>query len=451
MFAELLIQVVYKCITIRLEPLMNKIIHKAQTTFIKGRNIMNNTLALHEILHETKRKRKNGVVLKLDFEKAYDKVHWGFLLKCLNDRGFDDTWCQWIEKILYNGIVVVKINGHIGPYFQSHKGVRQGDSLSPLLFNVVVDCLSKMACLAQQNHLVTGLIPHLIPRGVAILQYADDTIMCLKDDPLGARNVKILLYLFEQMSGLKINFDKSEIIMVGGDNNLTLEYAEIFNCQVGFFPIKYLGVPISASRIQVAQWQNLEGKLIQKLDIWQGNARSIGGRTILINSSLSSTVTYHMSMFLLPKTTLKILDKIRRKFFWQGGSVKKKYHLVKWDKICKSKKNGGLGIKNLRKMNINLRLKWWWLLECEDELWQEIVRLKYVKQSPICLIPHRLDDSPLWKDLLKIRQIYLKGRTYKMNNGKNVSFWLNVWLEDTPMSLLSCAFLSQSKSRGLSI
>jgi hypothetical protein len=108
---------------------------------------------------------------------------------------------------------------------------------------------------------------------------------------------------------------------------------------------------------------------------------------------------------------------------------------VKWDKICKSKKNGGLGIKNLRKMNINLLLKWWWLLECEDELWQEIVRLKYVKQSPICLIPHRLDDSPLWKDLLKIRQIYLKGRTYKMNNGKNVSFWLNVWLEDKPLCL----------------
>jgi hypothetical protein len=186
-----------KCITIRLEPLMNKIIHKAETTFIKGRNIMNNTLALHEILHETKRKRKNGVVLKLDFEKAYDNVHWGFLLKCLKDRGFNDTWCKWIEKILCGGTVAIKINGYIGPYIQSHKGVRQGDPLSPLLFNIVVDCLSKMVCLAQQNHIVTGIIPHLIPRGVAILQYEDDTIMCLEDDLLKVRNVKILLYLFE--------------------------------------------------------------------------------------------------------------------------------------------------------------------------------------------------------------------------------------------------------------
>jgi hypothetical protein len=108
-----------------MEPLMNKIIHRDQTSFIKGRNIMNNTLALHEIFHETKKKRENGVVLKLDFEIAYDKVHWGFLLKCLRDRGFNGTLCQWIEKILYNGIVAVKINGCIGPYFQSHKGVRQ--------------------------------------------------------------------------------------------------------------------------------------------------------------------------------------------------------------------------------------------------------------------------------------------------------------------------------------
>jgi hypothetical protein len=55
-------------------------------------------------------------VLKLDFEKAYDKVHWKFLLKCLMERGFNDTWCKWIEKVLCDGIVVVKINGCIGHY-----------------------------------------------------------------------------------------------------------------------------------------------------------------------------------------------------------------------------------------------------------------------------------------------------------------------------------------------
>jgi retron-type reverse transcriptase len=83
---------------LRLEPLADKIIHKAQYAFIKGRNIMNSVLALHEIMHETKRKKEVGVVLKLDFKKAYDKVHWSFLIKCLHKAGFSETWCNWIKK-----------------------------------------------------------------------------------------------------------------------------------------------------------------------------------------------------------------------------------------------------------------------------------------------------------------------------------------------------------------
>jgi hypothetical protein len=98
-----------------------------------------------------------------------------------------------------------------------------------------------MVIRAQANSRITGLIPHLIPNGVAILQYADDTIMCLENDLEKARNVKLMLYIFEQMFGLKINFEKSELILVGGDNEVAKAYAEIFNCQVGLFPIKYLG------------------------------------------------------------------------------------------------------------------------------------------------------------------------------------------------------------------
>ena len=91
---------------------------------------------------------------------------------------------------------------------------------------------------AQHNGLLCGLAENLIPRGVAILQYADDTIISLKNDFEKARNMKLLLYLYEVMSGLKINFSKSEIILVNGDNDTQILYAELFNCQVGLFPIK---------------------------------------------------------------------------------------------------------------------------------------------------------------------------------------------------------------------
>lgn len=80
-----------KCLTLRVEPVVGRIIHRSQTAFLKGRNIMNSILALHEILHETKCKKQIGVVLKLDSEKAYDKVYWSFLMKCIKARGFSPT------------------------------------------------------------------------------------------------------------------------------------------------------------------------------------------------------------------------------------------------------------------------------------------------------------------------------------------------------------------------
>jgi len=81
-----------KTLTLRLEKLADKLILKTQSAFLKGRNIMNSVMALHEILHETKMNKEVGVVLKLDFEKAYDKVNWNFLFDCLHLWGFCDTW-----------------------------------------------------------------------------------------------------------------------------------------------------------------------------------------------------------------------------------------------------------------------------------------------------------------------------------------------------------------------
>lgn len=218
-------------------------------------------MCLHEILHETKRWKEVGIILKLDFEKAYDKVNWKLLFACLEKRGFDKLWCDWIKQVVTGSTVSVKINNKIGKHIKSHKGVRQGDPLSPILFNFVADCLPRMVHKAQGNGLITGLISHIIPNGVAILQYADDTIVFLKHDLDGAVHMKFLLYLFEMLDGLKINFNKSEIYIVNDEGEWGQTYAEIFNCQVGLFPIKYLGVPVSPSRLKVCDWIPLVEKV----------------------------------------------------------------------------------------------------------------------------------------------------------------------------------------------
>lgn len=110
-------------------------------------------------------------------------------------------------------------------------------------------------------------------------------------------------------------------------------------------------------------WKAVVEKNERKLVIWKGGTMSITGRTTLINASLTSATIYHMSMYMLPKTVADTLDEQRRMFFWQGGSNKKIYRLIRWETIYKSKKKGGLGIKNTRKMNVSLLCKWWWRLE----------------------------------------------------------------------------------------
>jgi hypothetical protein len=322
-----------------------------------------------KLMHETKKGGRTGVVLKLDFEKAYDKISLNFLFKCLEMYGFSAKWISWIEKVVKEGTISVKVNDKIGPYFTSYKGVRHGDPLSPILFNFAADCLARMVREAREAELIVGLPDNIVPRGLSILQYADDTIVCFKDDWEMARNTKILLYLYEMMSGLKINFDKTEVVMIRGDNTKVAQYAQIFNCQIGSLPIKHLGVPVSTGRLHIRDWLPLEEKNKKKLVTWMGSTMSIEGRTTLINSSLTSTFIYHMSMYLLPKTIVKSLDKQRRLFFWRGNSAKRKYHLVKWEIICKNKKKGGLGVKDIRKMNISLLTKWWWKLEYEDGIW----------------------------------------------------------------------------------
>ena len=139
----------------------------------------------------------------------------------------------------------MKIHNQIGPYFQSAKGVRQGDSMSPTLFNMAAECLSKMVRNAQKNGLIVGMAPDLIEKGVAILQYADDTVICLDHNFDSALNVKLLLYMFGLMSRLKINYTKSEIYLVGGDNIIAETYVDMFGCRVGMLPLQYLGMLVS--------------------------------------------------------------------------------------------------------------------------------------------------------------------------------------------------------------
>jgi hypothetical protein len=224
-----------------------------------------------------------------------------------------------MNSVIEGGTVRVKVNNHLGKHIRSYKGVSQ---VSPILFNFVADCLARMVHKAQENDFNTGLCDHIIPSSVAIL--ADDTIVCIKDDLEKARHLKLMLYLYELMLGLKINFTKSEIFVINGKEDTAVNYVVLFDCQISNFPMRYLVVPDSPSKLHVVDWIIWEENIEKRLLAWKGSILSIAGRTTFINACLSSAPIYHIYMYLLLKTTIKKLDEKRRKFLWQGGVDKRK-------------------------------------------------------------------------------------------------------------------------------
>jgi hypothetical protein len=108
-------------------------------------------------------------------------------------KGFSDEWRALIHSFVLGGSVAIKVNDDIGHYFQTIKGLRQGDPLSPMLFNIVADMLAVMIERVKSDGQIEGVIPHLIDGGLLILQYADDTTLFMEHDLEKAKNMKLIL------------------------------------------------------------------------------------------------------------------------------------------------------------------------------------------------------------------------------------------------------------------
>nr|XP_051220218.1 uncharacterized protein LOC127337707 [Lolium perenne] len=280
--------IVSKAYVARLDPVANRIISANQTAFIKGRNILDGLLALIEIIHELKSKNLGGILLKLDFEKAYDRVNWDFLAEVLRAKG-------------------------------NKRGVRQGDPLSSLLFNFIGKALSAILSAARRAGHIHGVIPHLIPGGISHLQYADDTLILIQNSDEDIANLKFLLMCFEDMSGLKINYHKSEVILMGQQRQEQTRITNKLNCKLGAFPFIYLGLPISDRKLTLEQWFFLVRKLAIKVEPWLRKLLSSGGRLILTYACLDNLPMYAMGLFLLHDGIHARFDSHRSKFYWEGG------------------------------------------------------------------------------------------------------------------------------------
>ncbi len=180
--------------------------------------------------------------------------------------------------------------------------------------------------------------------------------------------------------------------------------------------------------------------LIEKLDNrlagWKGLLLSRGGRLVLLNSVLSGIPAFFCSVFLLPAWAAKAVDKIRRGFFWKGEKSTNGLHcLVKWEQVCRPKRFGGIGIRNIRSTNAALLMKGLWNFYNSKSLpWVRLLRQKHYKRSPPSLaseLPSRC--CPLWKGILSTKGAFLSSAHFLLGDGSSLSFWHTGWNGEPPL------------------
>lgn len=228
-------------------------------------------LIANEVVDGWKKAKKKGLIIKLDFEKAYDSINWGFLFYMTSQYGSGNKWISWIKECVTSARISMLVNGSPTEEFSPQKGLRQGAPLSPFLFNLVTEGLHILLSRAQALGLVQGV--KVGPNGVILshLQFADDSLLFCAAEIDDVRNLKRVLRCFKVLSGLRINYHKSVVCGVGVPDENMAAFASILNCKVKALPISYLGLPLG-----LIQRRKLHGSLSWiKLDVgWLGGKGS---------------------------------------------------------------------------------------------------------------------------------------------------------------------------------
>ncbi|XP_028104944.1 uncharacterized protein LOC114303962 [Camellia sinensis] len=433
-------KILAKVLSKRLKRVLPEIISEAQTAFLGGRSILDGVLIANEVVHWWKAAKMRGIILKLDFEKAYDSVNWEFLLSMMRNFGFGEKWLGWIKSCLSSSRVSVLVNGSPTKEFAPQRGLRQGDPLSPLLFNIVAEGLNILIERAKELGLVKGASVGPTELKFSHLQFADDSIIFCEAVRGELVHIKRILRCFEVLSGLKINFHKSLLCGVGVPDGEVNQFTSIFNCRSQKLPFNYLGLPLGANPNRKSTWQPVIEKVKKKLANWKRKFLSYAGRLTLIRSVLSCMPIYFLSIFKIPVGVAKQIEKIQTAFLWGKSELKRKVHLVKWADLTVDKSQGGLGLRNLREVNACLLLKWWWRFGVEDRaIWKQVVRCKYGLGAGgwVPSIPETSSVSRIWSDVVhlgasspELMEYYLSNFKILVGNGHHILFWEDKWLNN---------------------
>lgn len=349
-----LLNVVFKiasgCIANRLKPFLNKLIHTDQTGFISGRFIGENIRLVYDLMQYTEENNIPGLLLLIDFEKAFDSLSWAFINKVLKTLNFGSSFINWINVFHKNSKSAINQLGHLSNFFYLGRGCRQGDPISPYIF---ILCAEMLALKVRKNEQIKGI--KIGNKFLKIFGYADDTGLIL-DGSDGSLNETLKeLDAFAAVSGLKINYEKTQVIWIGlkkySQDTIKTKYKLIW----GKTSFKLLGIEFSVNLANMLEI-NFSEKICtvkKQLLCWKRRNLTPIGRITVIKSLLLPKFNH---LFLtLPNPSqemLKTLNNLFQEFVWNGPPR------VKGQILSRDYNNGGLKMIDIHKFLDALKLTW---------------------------------------------------------------------------------------------
>ncbi|KAG0820803.1 hypothetical protein G6F19_012268 [Rhizopus arrhizus] len=345
-----------------------KLVTPYQAGFLRGRFIADNGLLMKLIMEHARLTSSDAVGLLLDQEKAYDRVHPSYLCKVLHHFGFPPSIVQSLSTLFFNTGLHINVNGFLSSSVLQHRGLRQGDPISPVLFNLAFEPLLRR--ILSDPHFSGFQLPksvcspphvHSIS-SVKLLAYADD-IVCLLKSPQDLTALQHHLHLYSKASNAKVNFNKTKAFALSGSRSCyhriwrtPLLQQQIHSWHDGSSsqPIIYLGFPLHSSIAQRdAYLTSLLSRLETSLQLHSHRSLSFRGRVTILNSLILSKLWHVLRILSVPKRFfLRLQSQI------SGFVSAKKTPRISFETMCFPRNKGGLGVLNPPLQQSALQLRW---------------------------------------------------------------------------------------------
>lgn len=312
-------KIITKTISNKIKLIHPDIINENQSSFLHKRQITNNTMVAYEIfnhLNKDTRRKKGLVGIKLDIEKAYDKLDWNFIHHTLIRIGFPMNITNLIMKCVNTVSFFVLINGFPADNFQPTRGIRHEDPLSSYLFILCVNVFSNLVKIAQKLKNLRGTSIARRNSNITYLLFTDDNLIFYQAEEQEAKTLIKIIKKYQDNPGQKINLQKSQMMFSRSTIN---PKRDIFTNLLGILMTNkintYLSLPTAIGKSKTRSFNFLLDRIRKKLYIWKSNTISYASRAAVIKAVAQEIPTYVMSFFLLPKSIGKKIDNLDARFW----------------------------------------------------------------------------------------------------------------------------------------